>query len=938
MIGDPNVRPSDDQSELNYSSSISEIFTQFETRSSGLTGDESARRVQKYGKNSLIKPRKKSIYIRFLANFTHLMAILLWVGGIVAFIAHMPQLGIAVWMVNLINGLFSFWQEFRAEKAADALFQLLPLHVRVIRDGITKNIEAEDLVPGDIMVLGEGDHISADGRLIEASELRIDQSTLTGESHPVKKIADPWYDSGFSKIEYPNLVFAGTSVASGTGLAVVIATGMNTEFGKVADLTQGIEEEKSPLQQEMVHVTRMVTIVAVSIGILFFFMLITLTSVTLASSFIFALGMIVAFVPEGLLPTVTLALARGSQRMAKRNALIKRLSAVETLGCTSVICTDKTGTLTQNEMTVQKIWIPGASFSVTGVGYNPEGTIIPDEVNQDSSLLEDLHRLCVAGSLCSNARLIPPDHETDPWTILGDPTEAAILVASEKLGVHYEEENSQYPRIREFPFDSRRKLMSTLHLKNSDQILYLKGAPKSVLDLTSSFMKNSRLYPISEGIRSEIITVNDFFAEQGLRVLAIAMKEITDDDQIENPEDVEHNLIFLGLIAMMDPPRPEVSEAVKKCHHAQIRIIMITGDYGLTAKSIARKIGIITTDNPHIITGADLDQMNDEELKRHLTGEVIFARVSPEHKLKVVEILRETGQIVAVTGDGVNDAPALKKADIGVAMGITGTDVAKEAADMILTDDNFASIVNAIEEGRAVYANIKKFTGYIFTSNTPEAVPFILFAFSKARIPLALDVMPILSIDLGTDLVPALALGSEPPEPGIMDKPPRNLKEHVITRSLLLRSYLWLGPIQSLAVMSAFFYQYWTNGYWGQIFDLPAEGPLYHSAVGMALAAVVTTQIGNVSAHRTERSSIRAAGLFSNKMVWLGIASELVIILIILYVPFFQTIIGTAPFPAQNWIFLFAWAPALLIAEEFRKGIMRMIERHKISSSSGGIS
>ncbi|NLW75879.1 MAG: cation-transporting P-type ATPase, partial [Methanomicrobiales archaeon] len=914
MIGDPNVRPSDDQSELNYSSSISEIFTQFETRSSGLTDDESARRVQKYGKNSLIKPRKKSIYIRFLANFTHLMAILLWVGGIVAFIAHMPQLGIAVWMVNLINGLFSFWQEFRAEKAADALFQLLPLHVRVLRDGITKNIEAEDLVPGDIMVLSEGDHISADGRLIEASELRIDQSTLTGESHPVKKIADPWYDSGFSKIEYPNLVFAGTSVASGTGLAVVIATGMNTEFGKVADLTQGIEEEKSPLQQEMVHVTRMVTIVAVSIGILFFFMLITLTSVTLASSFIFALGMIVAFVPEGLLPTVTLALARGSQRMAKRNALIKRLSAVETLGCTSVICTDKTGTLTQNEMTVQKIWIPGASFSVTGVGYNPEGTIIPDEVNQDSSLIEDLHRLCVAGSLCSNARLIPPDHETDPWTILGDPTEAAILVASEKLGVHYEEENSQYSRIREFPFDSRRKLMSTLHLKNSDQILYLKGAPKSVLDLTSSFMKNSRLYPISEGIRSEIITVNDFFAEQGLRVLAIAMKEITDNDQIENPEDVEHNLIFLGLIAMMDPPRPEVSEAVKKCHHAQIRIIMITGDYGLTAKSIARKIGIITTDNPHIITGADLDQMNDEELKRHLTGEVIFARVSPEHKLKVVEILRETGQIVAVTGDGVNDALALKKADIGVAMGITGTDVAKEAADMILTDDNFASIVNAIEEGRAVYANIKKFTGYIFTSNTPEAVPFILFAFSKARIPLALDVMPILSIDLGTDLVPALALGSEPPEPGIMDKPPRNLKEHVITRSLLLRSYLWLGPIQSLAVMSAFFYQYWTNGYWGQIFDLPAEGPLYHSAVGMALAAVVTTQIGNVLAHRTERSSIRAAGLFSNKMVWLGIASELVIILIILYVPFFQTIIGTAPFPAQNWIFLFAWAPALLIA------------------------
>jgi len=321
-----------------------------------------------------------------------------------------------------------------------------------------------------------------------------------------------------------------------------------------------------------------------------------------------------------------------------------------------------------------------------------------------------------------------------------------------------------------------------------------------------------------------------------------------------------------------------------------------------------------------------------------LSGEVIFARVTPEHKLRVVEVLRETGEIVAVTGDGVNDAPALKKADIGVAMGISGTDVAKEAADMVLTDDNFASIVNAIEEGRAVYANIKKFTGYIFTSNTPEAVPFILFAFSKGRIPLTLDVMPILTIDLGTDLVPALALGSEPPEPGIMDKPPRNLREHVITRSLLFRSYLWLGPIQSLAVMSAFLYQYWTNGYWGRIFDLPAQGPLYHSAVGMALAAVVTTQIGNVLAHRTERSSILKIGFFTNRMVWAGIVSELIIIIIVLYIPFFQEIIGTAPFPVENWLFLFAWAPVLLLAEEFRKGVIRMIEKKKgVNNPSGGI-
>ncbi len=392
---------------------------------------------------------------------------------------------------------------------------------------------------------------------------------------------------------------------------------------------------------------------------------------------------------------------------------------------------------------------------------------------------------------------------------------------------------------------------------------------------------------------------------------------------------MEQDLTFLGLVAMMDPPRPEVADAVARCHQAAIRIIMITGDYGLTARSIAQKVGIITDRFPRIITGSDLDGMDDDHLKESLSGDVIFARVAPEHKLRVVTILREMGHIVAVTGDGVNDAPALKKADIGVAMGITGTDVAKEAADMVLTDDNFASIVNAIEEGRAVYANIKKFTGYIFTSNTPEAVPFILFAFSKARIPLALDVMHILSIDLGTDLLPALALGSEPPEKGVMDNPPRNLTEHVITRPLLMKSYLWLGMIQSLAAMSAFYYQYWTNGYWGQFFDLPSSGPLYESATAMALAAVVTSQVGNVLVQRTERRSLFEVGFFSSPMIWVGIISQLLIILLIVYVPFFQDIIGTGPFPPENWVFLILWAPVLIILEEIRKGVARTLDKRK---------
>jgi magnesium-transporting ATPase (P-type) len=394
-------------------------------------------------------------------------------------------------------------------------------------------------------------------------------------------------------------------------------------------------------------------------------------------------------------------------------------------------------------------------------------------------------------------------------------------------------------------------------------------------------------------------------------------------------EAVEQDLTFLGLMAMMDPPRPEVAQAVEKCHHAGIRIVMITGDYGLTAESIARRIGIIQSARPRIVTGVDLDDMDDRALQEALQGEVIFARVAPEHKLRVVSALQAMGQVVAVTGDGVNDAPALKKADIGVAMGIAGTDVAKEAADMILTDDNFASIVNAVEEGRAVYANIKKFATYVFTSNAPEAVPFIAFAFSGARIPLALDVMHVLSIDLGTDMVPALALGAEPPEPGLMDRPPRNLKEHVITWGLLFRAYLWLGPVQGLAAMAAFYFMYWTNGYSGQWLDLPDSGELFHAAQAMALSAVVTMQISNVFAQRTERTSVFRINPFSNRLIWVGIATELVLIALIVYVPFLHGIFGTSDFPLVNWLFLFAWTPSLIFMDELRKAWVRRQDRVK---------
>ena len=739
----------------------------------------------------------------------------------------MPQLGIAIWTVNIINGIFSFWQEFKAEKATEALRKLLPSYAHALRDGERQRVLTEELVPGDVILLEEGDRISADARLVDENELRVDESTLTGESHPVRKTSEAILREDLTRTELPNVTYAGTTVAAGTGRALVFATGMDTEFGTIAHLTQTVGEELSPLQKEMKRVTKTISLLATSIGVFFFILGVLLAGADLAQSFIFAMGIIVAFVPEGMLPTVTLSLAMGVQRMARRHALIKRLSAVETLGCTTVICTDKTGTLTQNEMTVSGIWLPGYQYSVTGAGYSPQGTIRLDGKAAGSvpagepAREQDLHLLLVAAGLCNNARLVPPSDESPGWTVLGDPTEAALRVAAQKGGVDLEAEARSTPRIRELPFDSRRKRMSTIHTGSDSQLVYVKGAPKEVLALCTRARQDGQDLPLDIPLRARIMAANDDYARNGLRVLAVAARELPSTSgsgaaPIEyTPEAIEQDLTFLGLAAMMDPPRPEVADAVQQCHSAGIRIIMITGDYGLTAETIARRIGILKTSQPKIITGVDLDALDDQALQEALRQEVIFARVAPEHKLRVVTALKEMGEIVAVTGDGVNDAPALKKADIGVAMGLAGTDVAQEAADMILTDDNFASIVHAVEEGRAVYTNIRKFAVYVFNSNMAEAVPFIVFLFSRGLIPLPMTVMQVLAIDLGTDMVPAIGLGSEPPEAGIMQLPPRSQKEPLLNARLLGKALLWYGMIESVASMSAYFFLNWLHGWPG---------------------------------------------------------------------------------------------------------------------------
>lgn len=923
--------------------SVADVYVALKTSGQGLSSDEAAARLAHYGENSIQKKKGKPLIWKFLANFTHLMAILLWIGGVVALVAQLPQLAIAIWLVNLINGLFSFWQEFQAEKAVEALGQLLPTYARVIRDGKEVKILAEELVPGDLIILAEGDRISADSRLVEDNDFRADQSILTGESHPAHKTRDVGHRTDLGRAEQPNLIFAGTNAASGVCKAVVFATGMTTEFGKIADLTQNMVEVPSPLQIEMGRITRLVSAMAISMGVIFFVLAVLLAHVNVTESFIFAMGMIVAFIPEGLLPTVTLSLAMGVKRMAKRNALIKRLSAVETLGCTTVICTDKTGTLTQNEMTVSDCWMVNQQMKVTGVGYAPEGEMLSGDVPISLAENSDMRTLLVAASFCNNSRLLPPSPEINHWNILGDPTEAALVVAARKGKIDLDQELKFSPRLRELPFESQRKRMTTIHKVAGDRsglekLAYIKGAPKEVLDLCSHYLNDGEAVAMDGEIRKKIMAANDDYARKGLRVLAVAMRRLTKDMGLPErlsdytPELIENNMTFLGLTVMADPPRVEVAAAVKKCHQAGIKIIMITGDYGLTAESIARRIGIIHGAQPRIVTGVELDEINDTDLKKALSEEIIFARVAPEQKLRVVSALQEMGNVVAVTGDGVNDSPALKKADIGIAMGISGTDVAKEAADMILTDDNFASIVNAVEEGRGVYNNIRKFATYILNSNVPEAVPFIVFLFAKGQIPLPLTVMQILAVDLGTDMIPAIALGVELPEEGVMQRPPRSRKEHLLNRPLLIRAFLFYGIMEGAIAMSAFFFLYWQNGWPGV--PMADSGEIYRMATTMTLGAIVVTQIGIVFNCRTERASVFKVGLFSNHMILIGIVCELTVFSILVYTPFLHAIFNTAPIGLIEWAYLFMWVPIVILIDELRKAFLRYWDRRRLQKKT----
>lgn len=910
-----------------------DVFGKVNSRPEGLNAGEVTKLREEFGENKIAEAKGEPKIIKFLRNFVSLMAILLWVGGAVAFFfTDTPQLGIAIWMVNIINGLFSFFQENKASKATEALKKMLSSYARVIRDGQEQKVLSEELVPGDVLLVEEGDKISADARLVKSTDLQVNQSTLTGESNPVRKNEHPVNNPDLTRFEYKDMIYAGTTVSSGSGRAVVTTIGMKTEFGKIAGLTQSMGDEKSPLQKELDKLTKQISLIAISVGLFFLVAAVFFVKQPIAQAFVFSLGMIVAFIPEGLLPTVTLSLAMAVQRMAKEHALVKKLSSVETLGSTSVICSDKTGTLTQNEMTVNHVWLPNEELEVTGLGYAPEGDVTCDGAKVTAAEDSDLKLVLTGAALCSNARIVPPDEENPRYTVLGDPTEACLGVAAQKAGIELNELEEAFPRVRELPFDSTRKRMTTIHqlqasIDGFNRVAFVKGAPKETSELCSRIRVHGEIREMTEDDLGKIMEANDNYARNGLRVLAIAYRGLDKVSGLPKamsaytPELIEEDMTFIGLVVMADPPRTEVAAAVEKCRKASIRIVMITGDYGLTAESIAKRIGIVQGEHPRVVTGAELGRMNDDELKEALSDEVIFARVAPEQKYRVVTNLQEMGNVVAVTGDGVNDAPALKKADIGVAMGITGTDVAKESADMILTDDNFASIVRAVEEGRAVYNNIQKFLLYIFNSNMSEAVPSAAFLFSRGGIPLPLTVMQILSVDLGTDMIPALGLGTELPEKGIMDRPPRKQNDSLLSKKIIIKAFLWYGSIEAIIAMAAYFFVNFVHG--GSFTELASSGLIYREATTMTLGAIIFCQIGNAINCRTEKQSALSIGLFSNKLINIGFVFEIFLLCILSYVPFVHGLFNTAPLSLVDWIFLILCPIPVVALEEIRKKIVR---------------
>jgi calcium-translocating P-type ATPase len=903
--------------ELEVQEPQDRLLRDLRTSEHGLSSREATRRLAQYGPNLLRRRGGVRWPREVVRQLTHPLALLLWVAALLSFAVGSQKVGTAVVLVIILNAVFAFVQELQAERAVEALAAYMPARVTVLRDGAPGVIETTGLVAGDVVLVEEGERIAADMRLLTGA-VEVDMSAITGESVPVLRSAE-WRDDGTaSRLEAADLLLSGTMCTGGEAHAVAYATGMHTELGRIAALSERVKEDPSPLEQQVRRVAWLIAGVAIAMAIGFVPVAIFGAGLAVHNSVVFSIGLLAGNVPEGLLPVITLALAVAVGALARRGALVKRLSAVETLGCTDVICTDKTGTLTENRMRPVEAWTLGWAVQVGD--DDPARQAVPG-----------LKALAQAAAACNNARLGPGD-ATD-----GDPTEVALLRAARTLGEDVDADRRHQRRRHQYYFDPKRKLMTTLEGGAECGRLYTKGAPEAVIPLCVGILSSDgTALAWTDAVRLQVTQQVEAYAQRGLRVLAVARRDVPAGWAPPRREEAERELYFLGLVTMFDPPRSGVAEAIARCHGAGIRVMVISGDHPLTAAAIARQVGI-GGDDPLIVNAQGLDYRHEEKIRKILSGgqEVIFARASPEAKLHIAEELQAEGHVVAMTGDGVNDAPALRRADIGVAMGRSGTDVAREAATMALTDDNFATIVSAVEAGRVVYDNVRKFIVYIFAHATPEVVPFLVFALAGGAVPLPLTVLQLLAFDVGTETLPSLALGRDPAEPGIMQRPPRRRSEGVIRPRMLIRAWLFLGLIVAGLSIAGFFFVMAQAG-WHPGDPTGAGSSLHHAylqATTMTFLGMIFGQIGTAFAVRTQRASLWSVGVLSNRYLLLAVVAELAVAAILVFAPPLQALLGTAAPPGRFLLLLLAYPLIVWGADELRRFLIRRLARPEAAGS-----
>ncbi|HOS69947.1 MAG TPA: calcium-translocating P-type ATPase, SERCA-type [Bacillota bacterium] len=878
----------------------------------GLSKEEAAGRIEKYGYNELKEKEKEPVWVKIGKQLKDFLVVILIIASIVSGMVGEISDAIVIIAIVIVNAVLGVVQEGKAEKAMEALKKMSAPNARVLRSGHIEVIPARNLVPGDIVFIEAGDSIPADIRLIESINLKVEEASLTGESVPSEKDASKAFDSEVSIGDRLNMAYMSTIATYGRGKGIVVNTGTNTEIGRIAEAIQTFEDETTPLQKKLNELGKWLGLACLIICVIVFaigFM----RGGDMLEMFLVSVSLAVAAIPEGLPAVVTIVLALGMKRMVQRNAIVRKLLAVETLGCVTVICSDKTGTLTQNEMTVVRAFTNGNVYKISGQGYNPAGEITFEDGKIEPEAEPGLKLLLSAGVLCNDSALEQKDAKENLWGIVGDPTEGALVVAGAKAGYDKAEMNEAYVRIGEIPFDSERKMMTTFHDNFiQDRIVsFTKGAPDIILGRCAKILQNGRAIDMTEALKQQIAKVNSEFAGNALRVLAFTYREYDKLPESISSDEIENDLIFVGLMGMIDPARVEAFEAIKTCKEAGIKPVMITGDHKDTAVAIARELGLME-EHSGVLTGNELDKLSDEELFNRVENTSVYARVSPEHKVRIVEMLKKRGHIAAMTGDGVNDAMALKKANIGVSMGITGTDVAKGTADIILMDDNFATIVSAVEEGRIIYGNIRKFVFFLLSCNIAEI--FIIFLSILFNMPIPLVPIQLLWLNLVSDSFPALALGTEMGEPGIMKKKPRDTKEPILNKSLST-GILILSIAQTAAVLIAF--RWALNNYNKDL----------ETARTLAFTTIVVVELFMAFTCRSERYPVIKLGIFSNRALVLAVATSLVLGLAVIYIPFLQPIFKTVSLGIRDWVMILILSIVPVLTGEIYKLIVGKTEK-----------